>query len=79
MLPLISFETGKRTQTQSSGQPGKAAPAATARSFKCPCCATPNAAPSRKVGKIYQTSALRSSPILASGHYGQRNSLLRFM
>jgi hypothetical protein len=27
MLPLISFETGRRTQTQSSGQPGKTAPA----------------------------------------------------
>ena len=27
MLPLISFETGRRTQTQSSGQPGKVAPA----------------------------------------------------
>jgi len=24
---LISFETGRRTQTQPSGQPGKAAPA----------------------------------------------------
>jgi hypothetical protein len=27
MLPLISFETGRSTQTQSSGQPRKAAPA----------------------------------------------------
>jgi hypothetical protein len=27
MLPLISFETGRKTPTQSSGQPGKAAPA----------------------------------------------------
>jgi len=27
MLPLISFETGRRTQTQSSGQPAKAGPA----------------------------------------------------